>query len=44
MDRKTLIGCTAAIVLTLILCAAWLHSSIEANMDALIRDIEQQQR
>lgn len=44
MERTVIIGCTAAIMATLIGCAWWLHYSIERNMDALIRDIEQMQR
>jgi hypothetical protein len=44
MDRKTLILCTAAIVVTLIGCSWWIHHSIEDIGSWILRDLEQLQR
>lgn len=40
MHRKTLIWCTAAIMVTLIGCSWWIHASIEDNTRWILRALE----
>lgn len=44
MDRKTLIWCTAAIVITIIGCAWWIHTAIEDNTYSTGYELEQLRR